>query len=69
MVRRMIRIDKKKYEGSIFGFNYAMDFDTDEEFIAWLIAKLKTMNPLLPKVMDGLLNESEEFKALKEASP
>ncbi|MBU0599143.1 hypothetical protein KKF61_09250 [Patescibacteria group bacterium] len=56
-----------RYIGSLFGFNYDMDFKTDEEFVAWLVAKLKKMNPLLPKIMDALLNESADFVALKTA--
>lgn len=55
-----------KYEGTAFGLNYEMEFDTDEEFLTWFIAKLKKMNPMLPKLLDALLNESAEFTALKE---
>lgn len=55
-----------KYEGTAFGLNYEKEFDTEEEFLAYFIAKLKAMNPLLPKLLDALLNESAEFKALKE---
>lgn len=28
------------YEGTILGFNYHIEFDTDEEFKVWLKAKL-----------------------------
>lgn len=55
-----------KYEGTAFGLNYEVEFDTDEEFLKWFTDKLKSMNPLLPKLLDALLNESAEFKALKE---
>lgn len=54
-----------KYEGSLFGFNYNIELKDDEEFIKWLIEKLKKQNPLLPKILDALLNESAEFTALK----
>ena len=53
-----------RYIGSLFGFNYDMDFKTDEEFVAWLVAKLKKMNPLLPKIMDALLKESDDYVKL-----
>lgn len=55
-----------EYKGTAFGLNYEIEFKTDEEFLAWFIAKLKKMNPLLPKILDALLNESAEFTALKE---
>jgi len=54
-----------EYKGTIFSFNYDIEKENDEEFVAWLVAKLKKMNPLLPKIMDGLLDESEEFKKIK----
>ena len=55
-----------KYKGTAFGLNYDIEFDTEEEFLAWFIAKLKKMNPILPKLLDAILNESAEFNALKE---
>lgn len=55
-----------EYKGTIFGFNYDIEFETDEEFVKFIVDSLRTLNPLLPKIMDALLNESEEFKELKE---
>jgi len=55
-----------KYKGTAFGLNYEIEFDTEEEFLTWFVAKLKKMNPLLPKLLGALLNESAEFVALKE---
>ena len=55
-----------RYEGTLFGLNYDIEFKTEEEFIEWFVVKLKKINPLLPKLLDALLNESTEFKALKE---
>ena len=40
--------DRRKYNGQIFGLNYDIDFDTDEEFVAWIVELIKKMNPLLP---------------------
>ena len=54
-----------EYKGTAFGLNYEKEFDTEEEFLAWFITKLKKMNPMLPKMLDALLNESAEFAALK----
>jgi len=59
--------EKKRYFGEAFGLSYEMEFETDEEFLDWFIAKLKKMNPLLPKILDRLLNESTEFTALKKS--
>lgn len=56
-----------EYKGTAFGLNYEMEFKTEEEFIKWFIKTLKEMNPILPKLLDALLNESAEFAALKEA--
>lgn len=65
---KILDTKRPKYEGSIFGFNYSIDFDTDEEFVEWLVTTIKRMNPLLPKILDALLNESADFTALKESS-
>lgn len=54
-----------KFEGTLFGFGYDVQFKTEEEFIEWFIDKMKKMNPLLPKIMDVLLNESADFNAMK----
>jgi len=55
-----------EYRGTIFGFNYDIEKKDDEEFVKWLVDKIRKMNPLLPKIMDALLNESSEFISLKE---
>jgi hypothetical protein len=60
--------EKTKYNGSVFGFNYDMEFATEEEFTAWLIAKLKRYHPTIIKVIDALLLESKEFQKLKGVS-
>lgn len=56
-----------RYTGSIFGFNYDIDFKTDDEFVSWLIGKLKAQQSieLWQKIITAILNESPEFKDLK----
>lgn len=56
-----------RYEGSIFGFNYDIEFKTDDEFVQWLIEKLKAQKSLelWQKIITAILNESPEFKDLK----
>lgn len=55
------------YEGTMFGFRYDMEFDTDDEFVAWFIKKLKVGKTLelWQKVITAILNESPEYKSLK----
>jgi hypothetical protein len=57
-----------EYRGSLFGINYLKDFDTDDEFVEWFINKLKAQKTLelWQKIITAVLNESTEFKALKE---
>lgn len=56
-----------KYQGTIFGFNYDIEFDTDEEFANWLFSKLKVHFPavLWERIISKLLQQSDEYKLAK----
>ena len=63
-----------RYKGTIFGYNYNGEFDTVEEFQAWLEPKLyrhllDPSNPATPVVMKvlGITNLSESTAALAES--
>ena len=57
----------KKYVGTFMGFNYNMDFDTDEDFLAWLFAKIKRLvaPEMWEKIISKFLQQSDEYQTAK----
>lgn len=56
-----------KYQGTVFGFNYDIEFDTDGEFVEWVIQKLKVMLPasVWEQLITRLIQHSDEYQLAK----
>jgi hypothetical protein len=55
------------YDGELFGFRFQKEFKDDAEFEEWLYQKLKKYQfiPIILRVFDRLLNDTDTIKAVK----
>ncbi len=46
-----------RFKGWFFGTNYDMEFDTEEEFIDWMVEIQMRRSPLAVKIMKRLMEQ------------